>query len=273
MADKKTCFVIMRFESPYEERCERIYEPAIVKAGLEPRLARGPGVAKITDAIKEGIKNSRLCLIDISEDNPNVWSELGIALNCHGRMAMVCDVEKRKMDDLPTDIRDRQVIPYRGEIVDSYRHARDGFRLELAEDLRLKAGEIVAPVEGGTVAASSQNSEKSGDYNTQLDADEIEVMRIMLHYGHSLKNRDLFQETDKTMGRMHAQLALDGLCNKGFLEQIEVQYEGPYYITKNFGKSWCHKNKQIFLDAAKAKADNIPGHGGDIFSEMDDVPF
>ena len=145
MADKKTCFVIMRFESPYEERCERIYEPAIVKAGLEPRLARGPGVVKITDAIAEGINNSHLCLIDISENNPNVWSELGIALNCHGRITMVCDVEKRALDALPTDIRDRQVIPYRGEIVDSYRHARDGFRLAIEQDLRAKA---VVPIVG-----------------------------------------------------------------------------------------------------------------------------
>ena len=272
MADKKTCFVIMRFESPYEERCEQIYKPAIVEAGLEPRLARGPGVVKITDAIKEGINNSHLCLIDISEDNPNVWSELGIALSRHGRMAMVCDEEKRNMDALPTDIRDRQVIPYRGGIVDSYRHARVGFRLEITEDLRLKAGEIVAPVEGSTVAASSQNSAKSGDANIQLNADQVAVMKAMFESSHETSHFRLFESSG--MSKMRTQLAVDALVRQAFIIEQTISdtwnNEYPGYQTLEAGKSWCEKNREDLL-AAESTADN--SKSTDNFSDMEDVPF
>ena len=170
MADKKTCFVIMPFTTPYSERCERIYKPAIMAAGLEPVLAGGPGVDKIIDSIEDGINNSLICLVDISENNPNVWNEMGFALKHHGRMVFVCDEEERELKDLPFDIRDRRVIFYRGKMVDSDQHACDGFRLDIEQDLLAKAAKATASIDGGGTVASSQNDVKGSPRDVKLDA-------------------------------------------------------------------------------------------------------
>ena len=276
MADKKTCFVMIPFNPCYTQLYDRIYKPAIEAAGLTPRLAGGPGVDDLIADIEDGIRNSLLCFVDISEDNPNVWYEFGFAHASGKSVAKVCDKGKRP-EKLPFDISVKNVMFY-NEHHGSDDMSRDGFQRRISKDLEARVAKAtaalksaVAPVEGSTVAASSQNSEESGNDNIQLDADEIKVMGIILHYGHALQNRYLFEETDKMMSRVPAQLALDGLYSKGLIQQMEEEYQPPWYITTDFGKSWCHKNKHIFLATADNSADN--SKPADNFSDMDDVPF
>ena len=151
--NEKTCFVIMRFAAPYEERCERIYKPAIEAAELVPHLAGGPGTDKITLEIEEGIRNAHICLADISEDNLNVWYELGFAYACNKQVVAVSDKGKRSASDLPFDIKDKKVIFY-DSIVDSNQHACKGFQAEITESAKVKAAKVVA----ASAVASSQGS-------------------------------------------------------------------------------------------------------------------
>ena len=154
---KKTCFVIMPFAPLYKGRCERIYEPAIEAAGLVPHLAGGPGTDKITPEIEEGIRNAHICLADISEDNLNVWYELGFAYACNKQVVAVSDKGKRPASELPFDIKDRKVIFYES-IVDSSQHACKGFQADITESAKIKAAKITAasavavkaPVQGNT---------------------------------------------------------------------------------------------------------------------------
>ena len=76
------CFVIQPFDSgKFDKRYDDVYAPAIVDAGIEPyRVDKDPGVDVPIDAIEQGIRDSLVCLADITTDNPNVWYELGFPL-------------------------------------------------------------------------------------------------------------------------------------------------------------------------------------------------
>ena len=154
---KKKCFVIMPFNRFYERRYERIYEPAIEAAGLFPHLAGGAGVSTITEDIEKGIRNSHICFADISEDNPNVWYELGFAYACGKQVVMVCDRKKRP-GKLPFDVSVKNVNFH--PAVQSVAN-RKIFQQDIIDDLMEKAAvapiNVAAPIVGGGAVASSQS--------------------------------------------------------------------------------------------------------------------
>ena len=57
-----------------------------------------------------GIRRARICFADISEDNPNVWYEVGYAVACGKPIVFAADKRKRKR--LPFDTQHRRVILY-----------------------------------------------------------------------------------------------------------------------------------------------------------------
>ena len=195
--NEKTCFVIMRFAAPYEERCERIYKPAIEAAGLVPHLAGGPGTDKITLEIEEGIRNAHICLADISEDNLNVWYELGFAYACNKQVVAVSDKGKRPANKLPFDIKDKKVIFYES-IVDSSQHACKGFQAEITESAKAKAAKAVAPIVGGGAIASSQlqggaKVQKPEGWNPDMEKVFREIAKSTMER-HSRIDKDALQK-------------------------------------------------------------------------------
>ena len=107
------CFVIQPFDSgKYDKRYQDIYKPAIEAAGLESyRVDNDAGVLVPIEAIEKGIKNATICLADITEDNPNVWYELGYAFASDRPVVMVCSGD-RPGKKYPFDIQHRSIIPY-----------------------------------------------------------------------------------------------------------------------------------------------------------------
>ena len=108
-----TCFVIQPFDSgKFDKRFNDIYKPAIETAGLEAyRVDQDPGVQVPIDSIEKGIRQSAVCLADITADNPNVWYELGFAYAAGKPVVMVCS-EERTGKKYPFDIQHRSIIPY-----------------------------------------------------------------------------------------------------------------------------------------------------------------
>ncbi|MCT4493109.1 nucleoside 2-deoxyribosyltransferase [Bosea minatitlanensis] len=86
------CFVIQPFDgSAFDARFDEVIAPAIKAAGLEPyRVDRDPSVSIPIQDIADGIRNSVLCVADISIDNPNVWFELGYAISANKEVVMIC---------------------------------------------------------------------------------------------------------------------------------------------------------------------------------------
>ena len=109
---KRKCFVIQPFDGgKYDKRFKDVFKPAIEAAGLEAyRVDQDASVDIAIDAIELGIKNCAICLAEITENNPNVWYELGFARALEKPVVMVCSSERTSK--YPFDISHRVLIPY-----------------------------------------------------------------------------------------------------------------------------------------------------------------
>lgn len=107
------CFVIQPFDNDkYDRRYTDVFAPAISKAGMEPyRVDKDLGVKIPIVDIEKGISESSLCFAEISNDNPNVWYELGYAFACGKDVIMVCSEERQ--GNFPFDIQHRLIITYK----------------------------------------------------------------------------------------------------------------------------------------------------------------
>lgn len=107
------CFVIQPFDDngPYDKRYRDLLEPAVKAAGLEAyRVDRDPSVAVPIDDIENGIRDSEICLADITTDNPNVWYEVGFA-SAHGKPVVIICAKDRPTKP-PFDIQHRTITFY-----------------------------------------------------------------------------------------------------------------------------------------------------------------
>ena len=107
-----TCFVMQPFDGgKYDKRYEEILKSAIVAAGLEPyRVDKDPSVSIPIAEIEQGIRDAALCLAEITEDNPNVWFELGFAIACKKEVVLICSQDRTTK--FPFDVHHRTIIKY-----------------------------------------------------------------------------------------------------------------------------------------------------------------
>lgn len=112
---KPMCFVIQPFDNggQYDKRYTDDIEPAIRAAGFEPyRVDHDPQTTVLIVWITQNIKSADACLVEISEDNPNVWLELGFAMAVGCPMVLICS-DKRQT--FPFDIQHHHIIRYKTE--------------------------------------------------------------------------------------------------------------------------------------------------------------
>lgn len=151
-----TCFVIQPFDAGrFDKRFDDVYSPAILAADLEPyRVDRDPGVEVPIDAIEDGIRNSLVCLADITLDNPNVWYELGFAFASGKPVVLLCGGE-RAGKKYPFDIQHRTVTPYQTDSLSDFETLKAAITKRLRalakKDVALRQlsrNDKVAPVDG-----------------------------------------------------------------------------------------------------------------------------
>lgn len=109
------CFVIQPFDDggKFDKRYEEVYKAAIDKTGIESyRIDKDPSTRNIISEIEEKIASAKICFADISEDNPNVWYELGFAFASGKDVVMVSDSTREKF---PFDISHKSIIKYKSE--------------------------------------------------------------------------------------------------------------------------------------------------------------
>lgn len=116
----KKCFVIQRFDgATYDKRYRETFGPSIERGGAKPiRADEVLGTKPIVEKIEEGLRQADIAFAEISEDNPNVFLELGIALALQIPTVIVCDRSKRK--SLPFDIAHRPVQFYSTDAQSDY---------------------------------------------------------------------------------------------------------------------------------------------------------
>ena len=105
-----SCFVMQPFAAPIGDYYERIYKPAIEKAGLRSVRADADifGTGKIMAQVWEGINAAKILVAELTSRNPNVFYELGLA---HALRKPVVLVSSRE-DDVPVDLQHIRVIYY-----------------------------------------------------------------------------------------------------------------------------------------------------------------
>lgn len=106
----EVCFVMQPFAPPLGDYYEKIYRPAIEKAGLQPLRADNEifGTGKIMDQVWSGISSAKVLVAELTGRNPNVFYELGLAHALRKPVVLVSSSE----DDVPFDLQHIRVIYY-----------------------------------------------------------------------------------------------------------------------------------------------------------------
>ncbi len=101
---------MMPFAAPLGDYYDKIYKPAIEKAGLRPVRADNEifGTGKIIDQIWSGINAARVLVAELTSRNPNVFYELGLAHALEKPVVLISSNE----GDVPFDLQHIRVIYY-----------------------------------------------------------------------------------------------------------------------------------------------------------------
>jgi hypothetical protein len=105
-----SCFVMQPFAPPLGDYYEKVFKPAIEKAGLQPVRADAEifGTGKIIDQVWRGIKTAKVLVAELTSRNPNVFYDLGLA---HALQELVVLVSSNEAD-VPFDLHHIRVIYY-----------------------------------------------------------------------------------------------------------------------------------------------------------------
>jgi len=152
----ETCFVIQPFDNGrYDKLYTDVYAPAIQAANYRPyRVDQDPTVSIPIDSIETGIKTAVVCLADITEDNPNVWYELGFAFASNRPVVMIC-AENRQGRKFPFDIQHRSIIIYKPDSLSDFEKLKESITTRMKAIVRrdealqlMSEREPVMPVAG-----------------------------------------------------------------------------------------------------------------------------
>lgn len=105
-----SCFVMQPFGAPLGSYYEKVYKPAIEKAGLKAVRADADifATGKIMDQVWRGISSAKVLVAELTSRNPNVFYELGIAHALRKPVVLV----SAKEEDVPFDLQHIRVIYY-----------------------------------------------------------------------------------------------------------------------------------------------------------------
>ncbi len=104
-----TCFVIMPFGGWFDKYYTEIYTKAIGDAGFEPvRADEIFTTGSVVDQVWEQICKAKVLLADLTDKNPNVFYEVGLA-HAKGRPVVLTAA---KLDDVPFDLRHLRMVVY-----------------------------------------------------------------------------------------------------------------------------------------------------------------
>jgi hypothetical protein len=104
-----TCFVMMPFGHWYDRYYQDIYVPAIRDAGFE--LVRADelfSTGSVVEQIWDQIEKSKVLLAEVTDKNPNVFYELGLAHAARKPVVFTSGC----LEDVPFDLRHLRVIVY-----------------------------------------------------------------------------------------------------------------------------------------------------------------
>lgn len=237
------CFIIQPFDrGKFDKRYEDVFAPAVRAAGIDPyRVDRDPTVTIPIEDIENGIRVSDACLADITENNPNVWFELGFAIAAGKPVIMVCAAEREKF---PFDVQHRKIIRYKTESTSDFEELKTAITTRLTAMLQneqqlsklasmssLRESEGLSPHEIAALVSIAEHCLTPED-----GIPPHEVRRRMNHAG---------------FNDLAATLATRSLLRKDLIFSTALQDErgDPYDVVKltALGEQWLIENQGKFI--------------------------
>ena len=156
--NRDTCFVIMPFGGYFDDYYKDIYFHAIESAGLKPKRVDDLNrPSSIIQDIWTYTKKAKLILADLTEKNPNVFYELGLA-HAIAKPAILITQDK---NDIPFDLQGHRVIEYDKNIHDWGLNLREKIETSIIETINSPLAAVLpAFIEtkdsGGSIPISKQ---------------------------------------------------------------------------------------------------------------------
>lgn len=166
-----TCFVISPFGEPFDTYFVHIVKPALEECGLY--AIRGDSLYRpttIVDDIWQGIREAKLLIAELTDRNPNVFYELGLA---HAISKPVILISK-SIEDVPFDLRSIRVLLYDKD------HPEWGVRLRvsLTKAIREVLQNPTSAIPTTFKIAVKRDTPEEAETLIRLDALESMVYRI-----------------------------------------------------------------------------------------------
>ncbi len=264
----KDCFIIQKFDGGhYDGLYEEVFALAIRAAGLEPyRVDRDPSASIPIEDIEKHISEAAACFAEISEDNPNVWFELGCAIANEKPLCMVCSTTR---DRFPFDVQHRRIIRYpQNPKPSDFDKLKEGIterlKAAVAKDATLKKSADAA-------IALAIAPDTSG-----LQPHELLALTLIYtyHYDYGISAWGLAQDMEKGgYTRTASNLAIAGLQRKGLVTfKEDHDRDGDpvkLWSVSDDGEEWLLKNQDV-LNLRSGKNQPQPA-GAEIANE--DIPF
>jgi len=205
------CFVIQPFDGGrFDKRFDDVFAPAIRDAKLEPyRVDRDPKVSILIKEIQSQIESARVCLADITTDNPNVWFELGYAIASKREVVLICSDERKTK--FPFDVQHRPIIGYTTESLSDYHVVREKITERLNALMEKESN--LQSVSSMSVVAQTQGLEQ---YEV---AALVSVAQEFAEPNDGPSSYVIQQDMDKAgFNKIASTLGLRGLISKGMIE-------------------------------------------------------
>lgn len=244
---KPTCFVIQSFDGgTYDRRYRETIKPALIKANVDPQRADEIlGLIPVIEKIEKAIESASICIAEVSEDNPNVWLELGYALALDRPTVILCDKSRRQK--LPFDIQHRPIIFYRTD-------SRSGY-----EELELNIIKWIKNELNTSKRVSKIRTLRPGsESKTDLEDYEVAILSAAFAFWPTkeggISHWNLGQKLkEMTFTEVALALGVSGLIERDFLTEkllIDHDYndeEYKAYFVTNAGIKWLQDNKDILF--------------------------
>lgn len=250
----ETCFVIQPFDAGrYDKLYTDVYAPAIEAAGYTPyRVDQDPSVSVPIESIEAGIKSAVVCLADITEDNPNVWYELGFAFASNRPVVMIC-AENRQGRKFPFDIQHRSIILYKPDSLSDFQ--------KLKETITTRIKAIVKRDEALQIMSESDPVKPVAG----LSSPEIMLLALLaggMTHNATISAWMLKQDAERAgLTGVGVNLAVRRLLAKAFIEQVtehDAEYNGePYtaYHLNDQAWEWIEENEDRLVLHRSSKED------------------
>jgi len=226
---EKTCFVLQPFDNDkFDKRYKEIIEPVIKECGLVSyRVDEDCASVIPIESIHTKIRESIVCIAEITTDNPNVWYELGYALALEKNVIILCSEERTTL--FPCDIRHRNILVYKTQTISDFQELKNRLKNRINAYLSLDCtftSDILDNVEINILRIIWYNQ------NTPYEITSKDAI-----VKHNINNDEILNSLRKLISR----------------KNIEFIYNNESGIMKNFyrltkkGEMWIYNHENLIF--------------------------